>query len=137
MDIIQYVSAYLEHTRIYEIKSKVRSVDDHGVDIVAVSPKTKVRLNVEAKGQTSTKNWSNRFGKEFDRNQKRDHLGKALLKCCEYIEKNEAAAIALPRDSVNKELIDSIRSTIRRLGIVVFLVDQKGIVQLAVGNLPS
>jgi hypothetical protein len=135
MDIVRCVTAFLE-TKQYSITSKVRSVSDHGDDIVAVSPLTKVRLTVEAKGQTSTKSWSNRFGKEFDRNQKRDHLGKALLKSCEHIDRNETAAIALPDDRVNRELIDSIVGAISRLGIVVFLVDQEGAVRV-VGNLPS
>ena len=31
--------------------------------------------------------------------------------------------VALPDDTVDRELIDSIRSAIDRLGIVVFLVD--------------
>ncbi len=134
MFIIESVVNYL-NAKDYAVIGKVRSVREHGVDIVAISPKTKVKLNVEAKGQTSSKSESRRFGKEFDRGQKRDHLGKAILKACECVERDEAAAIALPDDAVNRELIDSIRSAIDRLGIVVFLVDEKGMVH-AVGTLP-
>ncbi len=135
MDVIDSVTSYLK-TKGYLITSKVESVDEHGIDVVAMSGRTKVKLNVEAKGQTSSKSETKRFGKEFTRNQKRDHLGKALLKSCECIHKHEAAAIALPDDTVDHELIDSIRGAIERLGIVVFLVDEMGAVRV-VGNLPS
>jgi hypothetical protein len=135
MDVINSVEAYLL-TKDYRITSKVKSVDEHGIDLVAVSPRTKVKLNVEAKGQTSSKSETNRFGKEFNRNQKRDHLGKALLKSCEYFNKHEAAAIALPDDTIDHELVNSIRGAIDRLGIVVFLVDYERAVRV-VGNLPS
>ncbi len=135
MDIIDSVCSYLE-TNGYRITSKVGSVSEHGIDIVAMSQHDKVRLHVEAKGQTSSKSETKRFGKEFTRNQKRDHLGKALLKSCEWIQQNVAAAIALPDDTVDRELIDSITTAIARLGIVVFLVDERGAVR-TVGDLPS
>ena len=135
MTVIESVGDYLE-TLGYVVTSKVGSVSEHGVDIVAQAPRTKVRLNVEAKGQTSSKSETNRFGKEFTRNQKRDHLGKALLKSCEFVQKDEAAAIALPNDAVDRQLIDSITTAIDRLGIAVFLVDARGTVSV-VGKLPS
>lgn len=113
MDIINCVSDYLENNG-YRIATRVQSTRDYGPDIVAVSLKDKVRLVVEAKGQTSS----------------------ALLKSCQYIGKGELAAIALPDDKEDRGLIDSVRSALSRLGIVVFLVDQTRAVRI-VGKLPS
>lgn len=135
MAIIGSVCRYLE-AEDYRITSRVGSVSEHGIDIIAMSQHTKVRLYVEAKGQTSSKSETKRFGKEFTRSQKRDHLGKALLKSCEWIQQDEAAAIALPDDTVDRELINSITTAIARLGVIVFFVDERGAVR-TVGNLPS
>lgn len=135
MAIIESVCKYLE-TKGYQITSKVGSVNEHCIEIVTMSQHTDVRLYVEAKGQTSSKSETKRFGKEFNRNQKRDHIGKALLKSCEWTQQNEAAAIALPDDTVDRDLINFITTAIAHLGIAVFLVDESGAVR-TVGNLPS
>jgi hypothetical protein len=134
MMVVKSIENYLK-TLEFEIINKVESISSHGVDLIAQSPKTKTRLNVEAKGQTSSIPTTNRFGKEFTRNQKRDHLGKALLKSCEFIQKNEVGAIALPNDPVDRELIYSITNAIDRLGIIVFLVDENSAVTVF-GKLP-
>jgi hypothetical protein len=135
MDVINAVCSYLQNLG-YVIISKVESVQDHGIVIVAKSPRTKTRISIEAKGQTSSKSETKRYGREFTREQKRDHLGKALLKSCEFIQRNEPVAIALPDDAVDQQLIGSITDAMSRLGITVFFVDNQGKVRV-LGKLPS
>lgn len=91
---------------------------------------------IEAKGQTSSKEGSRRYGKEFSRSQKEDHLGRALLKCCQYISERSdlIVAVALPNDDVNSDLITRIGAVLQKLKIVSFLVGGDGSVE-ASGNL--
>ena len=138
MDVIRSVCKYLKTEKQYKIESSVENVYDHDVDIVATSPKLKIRLCVEAKGQTSSKTKSRRFGNEFNPNQKKDHFAKALLKSCQYLseDKGQVAGIALPDDTVDRELVDSIIGVLEQLGISIFLVKKNKTVRMTIGNLP-
>jgi hypothetical protein len=136
MEIIDCVASYLKNEKHYTIARRVGKTSDRGADMVVVSPKNQVRLSIEAKGQTSSDSRTNRFGQEFDISQKEVHLGKALLKSCQYLEKNEMAGIALPDDTVHRDLVLSISVAIRRLGIIVFLVNEKQAVRV-MGDLPA
>jgi hypothetical protein len=62
--------------------------------------------------------------------------GRALLKCLGYKDQGYAAGIALPADNYNKELVGDISKSLRRLEIIVFLVNQTHRVTIAVGELP-
>jgi Holliday junction resolvase len=94
---------------------------ERGVDIVA--EREGKRLLVEAKGRTSAKEWTQRFGKEFSKGQKFDHVGKAFLTAVMVASKGEAqAAIALPDDAGHRELVEAIRPALRTLAITAYLV---------------
>jgi|SRR5207249_2350121 len=134
MEVIDAVRIYLE-TKSFEINRVVSATTEHGTDIVATSPRGKQIIKIEAKGQTSSDESSKRFGKEFNKNQKEDHLGRALLKCLGYLDGGFAAGIALPEDDDNRGLVDGIRRSLGRLGLVVFLVSKnKGV--STIGDLP-
>jgi hypothetical protein len=136
MDVIECVANYLEVKKHFTIMSKVNATQEHGVDLIAVSPGGRIKLYIEAKGQTSSDPRTKRYGKEFNENQKKVHLGKALLNTCQCLEKGEMAGIALPDDKINCKLIDSIGDTINRLGIIVFLVNKNHSVAVK-GALPQ
>jgi len=123
MEVVEAVRRFIE-TRGFKINRVVRENTEHGTDIVATSPIQKIEIKVEAKGQTSSDKSSKRFGKEFNKNQKEDHLGRALLKCLRYLDEGCAAGVALPDDDYNKKLIDGISKPLRTLGVVVFFVSK-------------
>jgi hypothetical protein len=125
-DVVKHMVAYLsKNWRV--IRSATTS--QHGPDIIARSDGRE--LWIEAKGQTSSKEGTKRYGKEFNRNQKEDHLGRALLKCCQYLsEKPElTVAIAVPNDTLNSDLINRIAPALQRLRITSFLVSENGTVE--------
>jgi|SRR6267143_94641 len=70
MEVIEAVRIYLE-TKGFNINRVVHDTTEHGTDIVAASPSGKLIIKIEAKGQTSSDESSKRFGKEFNKNQKR------------------------------------------------------------------
>jgi hypothetical protein len=136
MDVIQSVVEYLESEKRYTIEKVVRSVIDRGTDIIVNSPKLKALLMIEAKGQTSSKKYTSRFGDEFSKNQKEDHLGRALLRSLQYISQGKMAGIALPADNEDIGLVQSLKPALERLGAIVFLVKQDKTVDVTVGKLP-
>src|SRR3989304_2231555 len=78
----------------WRIVSRARATE-HGDDLVA--ERQGHRLVVEAKGAGSSKAGSARFGKEFNKGQVFDHVGKAVLKALRVASAGTAhAGIALP-----------------------------------------
>ena len=133
MEVVEAVRKYLE-TKGFKINRVVADITERGTDIVATSPSQKMIIKIEAKGQTSSDKRSKRYGKEFNANQKEDHLGRALLKCLGYLDEGSAAGIALPEDTYNKSLVDKIERSLEILGLVVFFVSKNGV--STIGSLP-
>jgi len=127
-EVIEYTIQYLK-SKGYKIRSS-SDVYSRGTDIVA--EKDGVRLYVEAKGQTSSKPGTRRFGKEFNRNQKTDHVSKAIYSALK--SKNQHAnshvGIALPADEIHIELIEAVWPSLKQLNISVFLVSESGKIHL-------
>jgi Holliday junction resolvase len=73
-DVANHTAKYLR-SQGFEVQG-ISDTNTHGPDIVA--SKGDVKLFVEAKGQTSSKSYTNRYGKEFTPNQKWDHVSKAI-----------------------------------------------------------
>ena len=129
-DVIERVTDFLTR-RNWKIVSTATTVQ-HGPDVVARAGPGK-EIWIEAKGQTSSKHGTRRYGKEFNRSQKEDHLGRALLKCCQYLSEKPdlIVAIAVPNDELDLKLIRDIRPALERLKVVTFLVDEDGSVGAA------
>jgi hypothetical protein len=92
-------------------------------------------IQIEAKDQKSFKKHPKR--KMFSKDQKMDHLGKALFKSLEYINKIEKAGITLPVDDYDRESIERIKNPLDKLGIAVFFVDPDDQKVELRGNLPE
>jgi hypothetical protein len=75
-DVVQAVAGFLRGES-YRIDCE-RSTVERGVDIVAVHPRSKRRVLVEAKDATSSKSSTARFGKPFTPNQARSYVSVAL-----------------------------------------------------------
>lgn len=125
-DVIDSVIQYLKK-KGFNIRSSSDTYS-HGIDIVA--EKDGRMMYVEAKGQTSSKPHTKRYGLEFNRNQKMDHVSKAIYSALK--TKNQYSdslvAIALPADEVHSELVTAVLPSLKQVGVQVFLVAQDGVV---------
>ena len=107
-DVVTAVSNYLIE-KGYTIDQAL-TTSQQGIDIVATHP-VHGRYLVEAKGSTSSKKGSSRYGIEFNNNQIKTHIGMAILKSFQTIQFNKYAevVIALPDNTGHRKLIESMR----------------------------
>jgi hypothetical protein len=128
-DVVNAVCAYLE-TLGWEIVVRATTTQ-RGPDIVA-RREPGHELVVEAKGATSARRGSPRFGRPFDSAQVRVHVAEALYVAATTLahgNPTQRAAVALPDDVLHHRFIDAIAPLLRRLEIAVFWVDGLGDVQ--------
>ena len=123
-DVIDSVIKYLENKN-YTIRHH-SSATEHGYDLVAESD-AGVTLIIEAKGQTSSMKGTNRYGKEFSPSQKNDHVPKAVFKAMQtQVKEGTEIGIALPSDQGHTKLVNSVYSSLKKLGVRVFFVEGNG-----------
>ncbi len=127
-DVIEAVCSYLIKNA-YKINKKL-STRQRGVDIVATNPDG-IPCYIEAKGATSSKPESSRYGQEFNSSQVKTHIGMALVAAFKSLnEYTEAESfIALPNNTAHKALVESMRKPIRNSGVKILLVSEEGLVQ--------
>ena len=125
-DVVQAVAAYLTQNG-YRIESAL-STDERGIDIVAINLKTERRLLVEAKGGTSSKAHTARFGNPFNSGQALSHVSRAFYTAAtlrqKYVANHDEIALAFPEDSNHRALVDNISTALQALNIIVFFVGE-------------
>jgi len=127
-DIIEAVCTELRR-RGYAIEQKL-TTKQQGDDVIAVKlGHPKQPLFVEAKGETSSRIGSKRYGKPFDSAQVRVHVAEALYKAAEVLSRtgstNDArVGIAFPDNDLHRRLEKVVHAVIIKLGIAVFWVRQ-------------
>lgn len=130
-NIIDILANYLEKKEGYEIKNKLTTTQ-RGVDILA--EKNGVTLYVEAKGETSSKESSNRHGKPFTKNQVGTHVSVAILTSLKILSKDNDAsrkvAMAFPDNKNHRDIIELIAPALRRAGIVTYLVKENSVIPI-------
>jgi hypothetical protein len=104
-----------------------------GIDIIAV--KDGFTLYVEAKGETSDRIGSQRFGKAFDASQVRDHVANAFYCAAAMLQKAPSskpvrAGIALPDERLHRDRIAAVQKALQTLGIPIFWVSPGGSVRV-------
>ena len=121
-DVVNAVSSFLIEQG-YTIDQAL-TTSQQGIDIEATKPDG-TRCYVEAKGATSSKQDSSRYGKEFNGNQIKTHIGVALLKSFQTLQLHPASevVIALPGNDGHRKVIDSMFTPIKTSGIKVFFVN--------------
>lgn len=121
--VIRAVKAHLQAAG-YRV-DKTRSTLERGIDLEAVNSATGRRLLVEAKGGTSSKKTTARYGKRFTRNQARSHVSVALYHVAKLRQHYPTSQLgmAFPDDDNHRALVDDIRSALDVLGITVFFVN--------------
>jgi hypothetical protein len=129
-DVVNAVGEHLTRTG-YRVERQL-STSEHGIDIEAVHIATKRRLLIEAKGGTSSKETTNRFGKPFNQNQAKCHIAVAFYCAAklrqDYASEGAAVAIALPDDKLHRIIIEKISGALRQLKIGVCFVSEDRIV---------
>lgn len=118
-DIIACVCQFLK-AHNFEIDTTCTTLQA-GDDIAATAPDG-TTVKVEAKGETSSKQHTSRFGKAFSSNQVKDHVAKALLRACGGFGKEELWAMAFPSNAPHQNEIQRIRPALVALGVEVFWV---------------
>lgn len=125
-DVIDSVVSYLKDDG-WHIEN-VSSTDQRGFDILA--RKDHSSIAIEAKGETSSKRGTNRYGKPFSGSQRLSHVSRALYKAaCVVSSESHRAGIALPCTEGHMKLIENIVPALKKLDIVVFLVRHDRTVQ--------
>src|SRR5205807_7801303 len=86
------------------------------------------KLFVEAKGGTSSKETTKRFGKPFTPNQAKSHVSVALY-CAASLHRTAVAeqadvALAFPDDRDHRNLIQNISKALKDRRVAVYFVDQ-------------
>lgn len=122
-DVISAVCRYLQNMN-FEIRQALHT-SEKGIDIIA--NKDNYNLFIEAKGATSALETSSRYGKPFNKNQIKSHVGQALLAVMKIATKhngvkNVNVGIALPDNDGHRELISEISFAIEKLCIHIFWV---------------
>jgi len=133
-DVIDAVCKYLEANG-YEIQQRA-TTRERGPDILAVRKSPDVTLYVEAKGETSNKPSSRRFGKPFDSAQCKDHVTNAFYSAAAALSAQREgvttrAGIALPETKRHRACIARIQAALDGLEIGVFWVSRSRQVCLA------
>ena len=128
-EVVASVTQFLEQHG-YTV-DKALTTSQQGIDIEATAASGK-KCYVEAKGATSSKPGTKRFGLEFNSNQIKTHIGVALLKSFQTLElhPNAEVVIALPGNNGHRRVINSMYMPIKNSGIKVYFVDPDGEVSI-------
>lgn len=128
-DVVQILADYLKKNS-YKIHQQL-ATDKAGVDIIAENIITKHWLYIEAKGETSSKSHTNRYGKAFTNGQILNHIAKAVFASMVILSSKPAgdktkAAIALPATDGHKKQLATIAKSLKALNIKIFWVSIDG-----------
>ena len=129
-EVVSAVCNHLEQGG-YEIVRRATTTD-RGPDIVAKQRRDGTLLYVEAKGATSARQGSARFGKPFESAAVRVHVAEAFFTASAVAaaEGTDQAAIALPANDQHRHYLGPVRPAIKKLDIRVFWVDAELVVSL-------
>lgn len=116
-EVVKAVCGFLENNG-FQVRQALCETE-RGVDILAISLNGQRQVSIEAKGETSSKPSTNRYGKAFNGGQVLDHVSKALY-CAARDCSSSLAGIALPKAArkVRKRILPALRT----LQIEVFWV---------------
>lgn len=129
-DIISLLTTYLENSG-YKISQSL-STTQKGIDVIAEN--NNHILYIEAKGETSSREKSNRYGNAFNLDQIKSHVSRAILAAMKVLNDKPAgpktkAAIALPDTAGHRKLLKKISNPLKTLGIKCFFVSEGGVTE--------
>lgn len=120
-EVIETVAKHLKEDGWTIIQKLTTS--QKGIDLIA--SKENRTLYVEAKGGTSSLKSSSRYGKPFDGNQAKSHIGAALWKIGQTMTERPDGefALALPNETTHRLLINEVKSMLLKLNLKIYWVD--------------
>jgi hypothetical protein len=119
-DVIEAVCSHLERSG-YRIVQRCATTQ-RGEDIVAVHS-SGVTLRIEAKGQTSNRPASRRFGKPFDNAQCHNHVAGAFYAAAAMRDAHgERVGLAFPDTKLHREHAARVKGALQQLAVAVFWV---------------
>ena len=126
-DVVESVCNYLGRLG-YEICQRLPPTK-RGVDIIASRPHKPQELWIEAKGETSERESSKRYGEPFDSAQVHIHVAEAVYTAIKHLAAipaavDRAVAIALPDNDLHKRYAGNVMPILLKLGIVILWVGQ-------------
>jgi hypothetical protein len=119
----------------YDVEQRLTTTQQ-GVDVIARDSRGR-RLFIEAKGATSSREGSARFGKGFNATQVFDRVAKGLYTglClrAQYPDKtNEDVGLAFPDTPEFRKRLEPIRNQLGDAGVIVFLTSpSRSVVRLS------
>ncbi|MFA6084372.1 hypothetical protein [Mucilaginibacter sp.] len=123
-NVTDLLASYLEN-QDYKIINKITS-KDKGIDLVVETPKG-IRQYIEVKGETSGNETSKRFNLPFTGNQIWTHVSVAIMKTLMLMNKpeNNVVEFGMAFPFNHEILLKSIKPSIEKLGIVVYLISRE------------
>ncbi len=102
-----------------------------GVDIIASRAETPQDLWIEAKGETSERKSSKRYGQPFDSAQVNIHVAEAVYTAIKHLAaipagSDRTVCIALPSNELHHRYADAVSPVLFKLGVVILWVKQDG-----------
>lgn len=119
-DIIDAVCGHLE-SHGFTVTQKL-TAKQHGDDIIATGNGHIRQLHIEAKGETSSRQGSGRYGTPFHGFQIQDHVANAFFRAIKMATNGRIGGMALPKNEAHEKCVASIQHAIDDLGIIVFWV---------------
>lgn len=126
-DVVEAIATYLV-SKNFTVQQRLRPTQK-GIDIVAArTVPTELTAYIEAKGATSSRKSSARYGKPFDSAQVKIHVAEAYYTATNLIldhnlANNRIVGIALPDTELHRRYEGRIHQGLLKLGIGVFWVD--------------
>ncbi len=122
-EVVDFVCAQLEIDGFLVLQRL--ETNQIGIDIVAQSG-AGIKCFVEAKGATSSKEGSSRYGKEFNKSQVKTHVGMALVAAFKVIQLHpeHLSIVAFPDNITHREIIESMYTPLKASGIKVWFVNK-------------
>jgi hypothetical protein len=126
--VIHHVCAFLEGHGFVILQRLTET--QQGYDIIASRPDLHSKVAIEAKGETSSKSYTKRFGSAFSYSQVYVHVAQAYYCASTYEAAGFMGAIALPKTSTHVKKTKAIREALAKLNIEVFFVSPDGEVEV-------
>jgi len=126
-DIVDAVCSYISALG-YQIHQRLPPTKQ-GVDIIASRPHKPQELWIEAKGETSERKSSKRYGEPFDSAQVSIHVAEAVYSAIKHLAAtpagtDRAVGIALPANDLHIRYAGAVMPVLLKLGLIVLWVRQ-------------
>src|SRR5689334_5982812 len=112
--VIKGVCSFLKQNKFRVTQSLCET--EQGIDIEAVAPDGRP-VCIEAKGETSSQEHTNRFGKAFNSGQVKHHVSVAFYAAAREFGTGKLLGIAFPKNADHEKCVTRILPALRQLQI--------------------